>query len=129
MLSKKFINSLVLAGILAISLAIPVFASEKSSNGGSVALDGSADTITPYTIVKVDGGLGEWSYGTGAGWVNGEIVKTVYSNLNHGSKTHRSSCSIDTNYNNSDWVPARQTSRSSTYGPTDSTAYCNWDVK
>ena len=82
------------------------------------------------TTVMVDNGDGQWRYGTGIGFVGTKPVKTAYSNLDHNTKTHRSSCEIDGNYNKSGWVPARTTSYSSTKGKNlQSIAYTNWDVR
>lgn len=123
---KKF-GTLLLGGMLVFAMTVPVFAQiDNPQNGGTVALAGDPSTITPYTVVSVDNGNGRWDYGTG---LTITLKKSAYSNLDHNTKTHRSSCEIDGNYSNSGWVKARSTSKSSTTGPRNSTAYCNWDVQ
>ncbi|WP_334137616.1 lactococcin 972 family bacteriocin [Muricomes intestini] len=107
-------------------LTVPAFAAGQT-NGGFVELYGASE-VTPYKTVLVDNGLGEWRYGTGIGWEGG-LVKTVYSDLDHGSKVHKSSCEIDGRKSKSGWVPARTTSRSKSWGDLRSTAYANWGVK
>ncbi|WP_067842589.1 lactococcin 972 family bacteriocin [Amphibacillus sediminis] len=122
---KKF--GLVMVIFTAISLiSIPVFAQEDITNGGTVVLKGEPSSITPYTIKDVDGGNGRWDYGTR---LTVTLKKKVWSNLDHNTKEHRSSSEIDGNYDNSGWVKARTTSKSSAVGPRNSVAYCNWDVK
>lgn len=126
---KKIIKriSLIVAALTLLSaFCIQAFAYVKETN--TVAI--GANEQNTREVVEVDDGLGEWRYGTGIGFSGLKPVKTAYSDLDHGSKTHRSSCEIDGNYVNSGWVPARTTSRSSTKGnDLESTAYCNWDVQ
>lgn len=125
---KKFKGvSLMLAVLVLLSaLCVSAYAEEREKN--SVAL-GPEHENTRKTVT-VDNGNGEWRYGTGIGFNGFKLVKTAYSNLDHNTKTHRSSCEIDGNYNSSGWVPARTTSYSSTKGNNlESIAYCNWDVQ
>ncbi len=123
---KKKIISIISLIALVSAFGIQVIATSQV-NGGSVELRGQPE-ITPYTTELVDDGLGEWRYGTGVGWEGG-VVKTVYSDLDHSTKEHRSSCSIGNNYDDSGWFQPRRTSTSSTWGPLTSTAYANWDTK
>lgn len=115
--------TVIMALLLVFAISTQTFATSKIAT--SVTL-----TDNLKTVEEVDGGLGEWRYGTGIGFEGLKLVKTAYSDMDHGSKTHRTSCEIDGNYNSSGWVPARTTSRSNTKGnDLESTAYCNWDVK
>lgn len=122
------VKSLFLVGCAAMALvAVPVFAEDNGTvTGGSVALE--PNSPVPMKVTTVDNGKGEWRYGTGVK-VGLPPKKTAYSDMDHGSKTHKTSCEIDGNYDSSGWVKARTTSRSKTEGSIDSTAYCNWDVK
>lgn len=122
----KRVSLIVAALTLLSAFSLQAFAYVKETN--SVALE--ANEQNTRTTELVDDGLGEWRYGTGVTLVWLKFVKTVYSDLDHGSKTHRSSCEIDGNYSNSGWVPARTTSRSYAEGnDLESIAYCNWDVE
>lgn len=123
------VKSLLVTGCMAMMLcATPVMAAgiaNNNSTGGSVALD-DVNNVMPLTTVTVDNGLGEWRYGTG---ITGTLQKSAYSDMDHSTKTHKTSCEIDGNKDDSGWVKARSTSKSYTTGPLTSTAYCNWNVK
>lgn len=108
-------------------LTAPVLAQvDIPKKGGSVKLEGDPSMVTPYKIEYVDGGDGRWDYGTR---LTITLKKKVWSNLDHNTKTHRSSCEIDGNFDDSGWVPPRTTSKASAIGPRKSVGYANWDVK
>lgn len=126
------VKSLFLVGCAAMALTVaPAIAAENGAtdavDGGGVAL--ATDGVTrSKTVVKVDDDLGEWRYGTGF-TISFPVKKTVFSDMDHSSKSHRTSCEIDGDYDDSGWVKARTTSRSDARGDLDSTAYCYWDVQ
>ncbi|WP_130808302.1 lactococcin 972 family bacteriocin [Senegalia massiliensis] len=123
----KKIGKTLLCCVLALTMTVPVFADgNNSEKGGTVVLKGEPSTITPYTIKLVDDGHGSWDYGTR---LTITLKKKVWSNLDHNTKVHRSSCEIDGKYDTSKWVDARTTSKSSEIGPRKSVGYSNWDVK
>lgn len=123
----KKIGTAVLGSALVLMMAVPAFAQTDSpENGGTVVLEGEPSTVTPYTIKEVDGGDGRWDYGTR---LTVTLKKKVWSNLDHNTKTHRSSTEIDGNYDDSGWVDKRTTSKASSIGPRNSVGYANWDVK
>ncbi|MEC2224469.1 lactococcin 972 family bacteriocin [Heyndrickxia faecalis] len=122
----KKIGTVVGGALILMMAAVPVFAQTDSpEKGGTVELKGES-TVTPYTIKTVDGGHGRWDYGT---TLTLKLKKKVWSNLDHDTKTHRSSTEIDGNYDNSGWVAKRTTSRASSIGARNSVGYANWDVK
>lgn len=123
----KKLGAILLLGVLMVTLATPAFAQIYTPvNGGTVVLPGEPSRFTPYTIVDVDDGNGRWDYGT---TLTITLEKKVWSNLDHNTKVHRSSCEIDGNYNDSGWVKARTTSKSSAVGPRNSVGYTNWDIQ
>lgn len=123
----KKLGGFLACSVLIMGLTIPALAqSDTSVNGGTVVLAGEPCSVTPYTIVSVDNGDGRWDYGT---TLTITLKKKVWSNLDHNTKVHRSSCEIDGNYDNSGWVNPRTTSKASAVGPRNSVGYCNWDVK
>lgn len=123
---KKF-GLLMIIIVSTLSLvSTSVFAQDNGTTGGTVVLEGEPSAVTPYTIKDVDGGNGRWDYGTR---LTVTFRKKVWSNLDHNTKEHRSSSEIDGKYDDSGWVKARTTSKSSAIGPRKSVAYCNWDVK
>jgi len=122
----KVVSALLAVMVLLSALCISAYADEREKH--TVVLGPDYENIRKS--IYVDGGNGLWRYGTGIGFSGIKPVKTAYSNLDHNTKTHRSSCEIDGNYNNSGWVPARTTSYSNTKGNSlDSVAYCNWDIQ
>lgn len=127
-MNKKFkgISAMLAVLVLLSAFCISAYANECEKH--TVVL--GADYENTRTTVYVDSGNGQWRYGTGIGFSGVKLVKTAYSHLDHNTKTHRSSCEIDGNYDNSGWVPARTTSYSNTKGNNlESVAYCNWDVQ
>ncbi|GAA0303104.1 hypothetical protein GGQ92_003083 [Gracilibacillus halotolerans] len=123
----KKVGTALLSCALMIMVAVPAFAQvNNSGSGGSVVLKGEPPTVTPYAIKSVDGGNGRWDYGTR---LTITLKKKVWSNLDHNTKTHRSSAEIDGKYDDSGWVPKRTTSKASSIGPRKSVGYANWDVR
>ncbi|MED4851578.1 lactococcin 972 family bacteriocin [Caldifermentibacillus hisashii] len=123
---KKIGSTIVGSALVLMLAAVPAFAQTDSpAKGGTVVLK-EESTVTPYTIKEVDGGDGRWDYGT---TLTLKLKKKVWSNLDHNTKTHRSSTEIDGNYDDSGWVPKRTTSKASSIGPRKSVAYANWDVQ
>jgi hypothetical protein len=113
---KKGIVGLGVLLAMSAIFSASVFASNGgfvvASNGGSVVIEN--ETVTPYATEEVDGGLGTWYWGTGVDFL---LNKTVYSNLDHGSKVHKSSCSVSNGTSDdSGWVDARIQSKSSAKG-------------
>jgi lactococcin 972 family bacteriocin len=123
----KFKSVVVLSAAMVTVLSTSLFvAAGVSSNGGSAVIESGTPEVR--TTQTVDGGLGTWTYGTG---LNLGLNKTVYSNLDHGSKYHRSSCSVSTGgADESGWVQAKTQSKSNAVGVgSGGTAYVNWDVE
>lgn len=114
-------------GALILMTAVPVFAqTDNPINGGTAVHEGEPSAITPYVLENVDNGNGRWDHGTR---LTITLKKKVWSNLDHNTKTHRSSSEIDGNYDTSKWVKKRTTSKSSAIGARNSVGYANWDVK
>lgn len=122
----KKIKALLLTCAAFMAIAVPTFATEvpTTKNGGSVVIEDV--NVQPRTTIKVDDGLGEWRYGTG---LTITLKKSVYSDMDHSSKSHKTTCEINGVKDDSGWVAARTTSTSYTTGPKSSTAYCDWDVQ
>lgn len=113
---------LTLACALAIgaSTGITALATDNATSGG---VEISNEQITPFKSQNVGGGT--WDYGT-------RIVgskKEVYSNYFHPSKSHKSSCSIGSNFSDSGWVSAKKTSYSSARGGYSAKTHAYWDVR
>lgn len=127
MMKAKRGISILMAAMFALSaMSVSAFAESKERHTAVLG----ADYQNMRKTEEVDNGNGEWRYGTGIGFSGLKLVKTAYSDMDHNTREHRTSCQIDGNYNSSDWVPARTTSYSKTKGNNlDSIAYCNWDVR
>lgn len=120
----KVVRNVLLGGLLVSMLSVSASANVDDMSGGSVAIEGI--TATPRATVSVDNGNGQWRYSTS---LTLTLKKKVTSDMDHNTKTHKTSCEIDGNKDDSGWVPARTTSRSSATGARDSVAYANWDVQ
>ena len=88
----------------------------------SLAVTLVATPVTSLAAANVGGGV--WDYGTKAVGVN---KKMVWSNYYHGSKTHKSSCSIGTTASSSGWVKKGKTSYSSAVGTWTANTHAYYD--
>jgi len=121
MFKARFLSTVAIGAVLALSLVAPVMAaSTKMPTSGSVVLTNSM--VTPFTTVQVGGGT--WDYGTR---LISLTQKEVWSNYWHPTAVHRSSCKIGTAYSNSGWTDPTVTSYSSAVGAWNQTGYAYWD--
>ncbi|MGG2108002.1 lactococcin 972 family bacteriocin [Lysinibacillus pakistanensis] len=97
---KKGLSSLVVAAFLTASAGQALAAEESNETSGSIDLTNqTAETlvitnemVTPFSV-NVGGGT--WDYGTS---VTLKLKKKAWSNYNHPTEYHSSSCYVGTNW-------------------------------
>lgn len=123
-MGKKLISTMFAVAMLVASAGQAMAQSNGEVTSGSVDLTNAPATnvtlsnasVTPFSV---DAGGGTWDYGTR---MVGPWTKKVWSNYNHPTKTHSSSCSIGTASNDSGDTKKGTTSYSSATGsPRDAT--------
>lgn len=100
--------------------------SGRTETGGWVefSAEPSNSLVSPYSLVFVDNGKGEWDYGSEfAG-----IYKYVHSHLRHTTKEHKSSCKCGNVTSDSGWKKAGVRSLSSIDGRITDSSSAYWDI-
>lgn len=98
----------------------------KTKKLAAVALGCAIMLSSATSAFAANVGGGVWDYGTKVSGVN---EKTVYSNYYHGSKLHKSSCSIGTTAVSSGWVKAGTTSYASATGKWSAQTHAYYDYQ
>lgn len=98
----------------------------KSKKLAALALGCIIMLSSATSVFAADVGGGVWDYGTKVVGIN---EKKVYSNYYHGSKVHKSSCSIGTTTVSSGWVSAGSTSYASATGKWSAETHAYYDYQ
>lgn len=122
----KKILAASLVSVLSFS-SLPVFAAsnvvQTSEKSATAYIYSGPNEVGEEHVVSIDGGDGEWRYGFK------DYSLNLYSDLYHKNKIHKSCCEIDGNLDDSGWVSAGETSKSSLSGTSrESTGYCRYEL-
>lgn len=98
----------------------------KTKKIAAVALGCAIMLPSATSVFAANANEGIWDYGTKISGIN---KKTVYSNYSHGSKVHKSSCSIGTTSVSSGWVSAGTTSYASATGKWSAETHAYYDFQ
>lgn len=125
MVKKRILGTTMIVAMLALSSGQAI-ASSKVPTSGEIDLTNAPVTnsmLTPFSSVNVGGGV--WDYGTSAVGLN---QKQVWSNYNHPTLVHSSSCSIGTLMSQSGKTAKGTTSYSSAVGSWGDTTHAYWNT-
>lgn len=118
MFKRRFLGTILIGAVLALSLAVPAMAaSTNTATSGSVELTNSQ--VTPFTVVNVGGGT--WNYGT-------EIIgaqKHVWSHYVHPTKYHSATAILGPEEDKV-YAVAGTWANADVYGSPSYTGYAYW---